>query len=63
VRAQPVPADGPQDRHVHLGTPAAAAAVRRDLKRGGERWLIGAARKMATATLADWQAQRSARPQ
>lgn len=50
-----VKAMGRETANVHLGTPEAAAAIRRDLKRRKSGWLFDAASRMATATLADWQ--------
>src|SRR6185312_11090227 len=50
-----VKAMGRETANVHLGTPEAAAAIRRDLQRRKSGWLFDAASRMTTATLADWQ--------
>ena len=49
---------GRETANVHLGSPAAIAAVRDDLKRRSTRWLHDAALRMAEATTADWRAWR-----
>ncbi len=54
---------GRETANVHWGSPDALAAVRRDLKRRGKRWLHAAATRMLDATLAEWQAWRAAHPQ
>lgn len=46
--------------NVHLGTPGAVAAVRRDLRQRGAKWLHHAAADMIEATLKDWKDWRSA---
>lgn len=51
---------GRETANVHLGSPEAAPAIRRDLKRRKGRWLLEAARLMEAATLADWRAWRRA---
>jgi uncharacterized protein (DUF2252 family) len=51
---------GRETANVHRGSPDALAAVRRDLKRRGKRWLHEAAARMAEATLAEWKAWRAA---
>ncbi len=52
---------GRETANVHLGSPDALAAIRRDLKRRGKNWLHEAAIRMAEVTLADWRAWRRAR--
>jgi hypothetical protein len=49
---------GCETANVHLGSGAAIAAVRADLKRRGPHWLLAAAERMAAATTADWKAWR-----
>jgi hypothetical protein len=49
---------GHETANVHFGTPDALPAIRRDLKRRGNRWLHEAASRMAEATLKDWRAWR-----
>ena len=56
-----VRAMGRETANVHFGTPEALPAIRRDLKRRKGRWLIEAARRMADATLAEWQEWRARR--
>jgi Uncharacterized protein conserved in bacteria (DUF2252) len=56
-----VKAMGRETANVHLGTPDAAAAIRRDLKRRKRRWLFEAASRMAEATLVEWKAWRARR--
>jgi hypothetical protein len=51
---------GHETANIHLATPSALPAVRRDLTRRGRRWLREAAGTMAEATLADWKAWRKA---
>jgi hypothetical protein len=46
---------GRETANIHLGSRAAISAVRADLKRRSKKWLIGAARRMAEATVADWK--------
>jgi hypothetical protein len=58
---QVLTAMGRETGNVHLGTPSALAAVRRDLKRRSDRWLREAAATMTKATLADWKAWRKSR--
>ncbi len=52
---------GRETANVHLGSPAAVAAIRRDLKRRKGRWLDDAAVRMAEVTLAEWREWRRAR--
>jgi hypothetical protein len=52
---------GRETANVHLGSPDALAAIRRDLKRRGTRWLHEAAIRMAEVTIVDWRAWRRAR--
>ena len=52
---------GRETANVHLGSPDALAAIRRDLKRRGKNWLHEAAIRMAEVTLADWQQWRRGR--
>jgi len=54
---------GRETANVHLGSPDAVAAIRRDLKRRKGRWLHDAAVRMAEATLVEWREWRSGRPQ
>ncbi len=54
-----VQAMGRETANVHLGTPEALPAIRRDLKRRKTRWLFDAASRMAEATLEDWRAWRA----
>jgi hypothetical protein len=56
-----VQAMGVETANVHLGTPEALAAVRRDLKRREGRWLRAAAERMAEATLTEWKEWRARR--
>jgi hypothetical protein len=49
---------GRETANVHLATPEAMPAVRRDLARRGGKWLGPAARVMADAVLGDWKAWR-----
>lgn len=49
---------GRETANVHLGSASAISAVRRDLKRRGERWLHAAARTMADAVIKDWKEWR-----
>ncbi len=49
---------GRETANVHLATPAAMPAVKRDLARRGGKWLAAAARTMADAVLVDWKAWR-----
>jgi hypothetical protein len=49
---------GQETGNVHLGSPAAIAAIRRDLKRRGTAWLKLAAERMAEATIAEWKLWR-----
>lgn len=51
---------GWETANVHLGTPSAVAAVRRDLKGRKPDWLRLAAAAMTAATVDDWKAWRSA---
>jgi uncharacterized protein (DUF2252 family) len=44
--------------NIHLGTPEAVTAVRRDLRRRGPDWLRAAAETMVEATLKDWREWR-----
>ncbi len=52
---------GRETANVHWGSPAALAAVRRDLKRRKPGWLHAAATRMAEATLAEWRHWRAIR--
>jgi hypothetical protein len=52
---------GQETANVHLGTPDALAAIRRDLKRRKKRWLLDAAERMAEATLREWKEWRTRR--
>jgi hypothetical protein len=52
---------GHETANLHLGTPAARAAVLRHLARQPKGWLLTAARAMAKATKADWKAWRASR--
>jgi uncharacterized protein (DUF2252 family) len=54
-----VQAMGRETANVHLGTPEALPAIRRDLRRRKTRWLFDAASRMAEATLSDWKAWRA----
>ncbi len=49
---------GFETANIHLGSPGAVAAVRRDLKGRAPKWLRKSAKAMAEATLADWRAWR-----
>ena len=51
---------GAETANIHLGSPSALSALRRDLKARGQDWLRDAARCMAKATLKDWKAWRAA---
>jgi len=46
---------GRETANLHLGSRDAVSAVRRDLKRRKREWLHDAAKRMAEATIADWQ--------
>ncbi|HEV8015298.1 MAG TPA: DUF2252 family protein [Stellaceae bacterium] len=50
---------GAETANIHLGSPSALPALRRDLKRRGDDWLRDAARRMAKATVEDWNAWRA----
>jgi len=50
---------GWETANLHLATPRATAAVKRDLARRGGRWLHKAAKAMAKACLADWDEWRT----
>jgi uncharacterized protein (DUF2252 family) len=52
---------GCETGNVHLGTPDAVSAIRRDLKRRKRRWLFEAAERMAEATLNEWKEWRARR--
>jgi hypothetical protein len=52
---------GRETANVHLGSRAALAAIRRDLKRRDKNWLHEAAIRMTEVTLSDWRAWRRAR--
>ena len=54
---------GGETANVHLGTPGAARAIRRDLSRRPDKWLNEAARAMAKALLRDWLDWRSGESQ
>lgn len=49
---------GHETANVHLGTAAAIASIRRDLRQRGRGWLYSAARKMEAAVLQDWDSWR-----
>ena len=49
---------GAETANIHLGSPTALPALRRDLKARDKDWLRDAARRMAKATLKDWKAWR-----
>ena len=49
---------GRETANVHLASPHAVAAVRRDLRKRGGTWLAAAARIMAEAVLRDWKEWR-----
>ncbi len=51
---------GRETANVHLATPGAIPAVRRDLRRRGTNWLRSAAGTMANAVLKDWKDWRRA---
>jgi hypothetical protein len=51
---------GAETANIHLGSAAALPALRRDFKARGTDWLRDAARRMARATIKDWQAWRAA---
>ncbi|MGO8917808.1 MAG: DUF2252 family protein [Stellaceae bacterium] len=51
---------GRETANVHHGSPEALAAIRRDVKRRGKRWLHEAAIRMVEATLTDWRQWRRA---
>jgi len=51
---------GWETANIHLGTPSAVEAVRRDLKGRKPDWLHVAATAMTAATVDDWKAWRSA---
>jgi hypothetical protein len=51
---------GRETANVHWGSPEALAAVRRDLKRRGKRWLHDAATRMVEATLKEWKEWQAA---
>jgi len=46
---------GFETANVHLGTPRATQAIRRDLRKRSSHWLHDAAAAMVKATTADWQ--------
>jgi len=46
---------GFETANIHHGSARAVAAVRRDVKRRGAKWLRKSAKAMAEATLADWR--------
>ncbi len=60
-RTKLVHAMGRELANIHLGTPAAVAAVRRDLRRRKPDWLRTAAETMVEATMRDWREWRGAR--
>jgi len=41
--------------NIHLGTPSAVDDVLNDLKNRKKKWLVKAAKKMADATVKDWE--------
>ncbi len=49
---------GWETANVHLGTPAAIAALKRDLKRRPARWLLDAATAMAKTVRKEWKTWR-----
>jgi uncharacterized protein (DUF2252 family) len=51
---------GREIANVHLGSRDRVPAVRHDLMRRGDTWLLVAAQRMVAATLADWEAWRKA---
>jgi hypothetical protein len=53
---------GHETANVHFGTPSAISAIKRDLKRRGNRWLLESAKVMADAMLEDWKTWRRASP-
>ncbi len=57
-RRKLVHAMGRELANIHLGTPDAVAAVRRDLRRRDPDWLRAAAETMVAATLNDWREWR-----
>ena len=46
---------GRETANIHLGTPAQARAIRKDLKKRNPQWLRHAAEHMTAAMLADWK--------
>ena len=46
---------GRETANLHLGTRAAVAGVRADLKSRKDDWLLAAARAMADAIIVDWK--------
>jgi hypothetical protein len=50
---------GAETANIHLGSTSALPALRRDLEARGPDWLRDAARRMAKATLKDWNAWRA----
>jgi hypothetical protein len=52
---------GRETGNIHLGSPDAIAAIRRDLRRRTKRWLHEAAARMAEATLTEWKEWRARR--
>ena len=51
---------GRETANIHLGSRAATAAIRADLKKRPKDWLFGAATHMADATIQDWKVWRAA---
>jgi hypothetical protein len=49
---------GWETANIHLGTPKAIAAIRRDLRKRGKKWLHAAAKEMVAAVTEDWKAWR-----
>ena len=48
--------------NIHLGTPSALDAILNDLKSRKKKWLVKAAKKMADATLNDWEMWKKGSP-
>jgi len=57
-RTKLVHAMGRELANIHLGTPEAVAAIRRDLRQRDPDWLRAAAETMVSATLNDWREWR-----